>query len=470
MGFEGPSLYQVSPICFIATADHYLGFSLWDGHDGLNPSLAAASRRGAVTLRKERPVRILYLIARLNIGGPAVHTILLSRIFSKGDYRSCLVSGNVSSHEGDMSYLASSQGVRPLYLSSLGRKISVLGDFRSFITLRSIIRRFKPHIIHTHTAKAGTLGRLGAISFNLTRDSGRKIRLVHTFHGHVFYSYFSPFKTRLFIEVEKFLARFTDRVVVISPSQKDDICCTYRIARPEKVSVVPLGFDLSPYVTSRAFQGKVQDPGLPSGLPGLVQVGIIGRLTGVKNHRLFLEAVKILKDQGKDQEFKFLVIGDGELKEELSRYASDLGVDSSVTFTGWQRDMPPLYQALDVVVVTSLNEGTPLTLIEAMAAGKAVISTDVGGVKDLFGVIDTKTNEGYNLAQHGILIPSGESNALARALLFVKENRTLTDQMAGRARAFVLREYTLERMVRNLDALYQEVLKDLEGRQKHHPR
>jgi glycosyltransferase involved in cell wall biosynthesis len=396
------------------------------------------------------PVRILRVIARLNIGGPAIQAVTLSNAFCKERYRSLLLCGQVSSHEGDMSYLALSYGVRPLYLSSLGREISIFGDFRSLIGLRTIIRRFKPHIIHTHTAKAGALGRLGALSLNLMREPGRKIRLIHTFHGHVFHNYFSPFKTRLFIEVEKFLANFTDRIVAISPSQKKELCHTYRIARPEKVSVIPLGFDLSPYVTSSALEEKFPDPGLTPSLPGLVRVGIVGRLTRIKNHRLLLEAAKILKDKGKDQEFRFFVVGDGELKEELAGYASELGVADSVTFMGWQKDMPPLYRALDVVVVTSLNEGTP--------------------VKDLFGVIDTKSGEGYNLARHGILIPSGQASVLAKALLFVKENRTLINQTADRARAFVLREYALERMVRNLDALYQDVLKDPATRQEHRHR
>jgi len=198
-----------------------------------------------------------------------------------------------------------------------------------------------------------------------------------------------------------------------------------------------------------------------------VRVGIVGRLTGIKNHQLLLQAAKIIKDRGKGKEFEFLVIGDGELKEELARYASELGLHESVTFMGWQRDMPSLYQAIDAIVVTSLNEGTPVTLMEAMAAGKAVIATDVGGVKDLFGAIDARTEEGYNLTRHGILVPSGDRHALAEALLFVKDNRTLSNQMADRARAFVLREYALERMIGDLDALYQDVLKEPGGRQRH---
>jgi glycosyltransferase involved in cell wall biosynthesis len=187
-------------------------------------------------------------------------------------------------------------------------------------------------------------------------------------------------------------------------------------------------------------------------------VGSIGRLTHVKNHRLLLEAAKDLKDQGKSHYFKFLIIGDGELAQELKRYASELQVENLVVFSGWRKDMPSLYKSLDVVALTSLNEGTPVTLIEAMAAGTPVIATDVGGVKDLLGPIDTRTPGGYNLARRGILVPSGDREALAGALLFALERRASLNPVTEGARDFVLREYALERLVRDLDILYRELV------------
>jgi glycosyltransferase involved in cell wall biosynthesis len=189
-------------------------------------------------------------------------------------------------------------------------------------------------------------------------------------------------------------------------------------------------------------------------------VGIIGRLTHVKNHRLLLEAARDLKDRSKHQEFRFLLVGDGELKEELVRHAAELGLDKTVMFTGWKKEMPSLYVMLDAVALTSLNEGTPVTLIEAMAAGKPVIATDVGGVRDLLGAVDTRSCNGYKLARHGILIPSGQRDALAKALLFASENRALLNRMAQQASSFALREFGLERLTRDLDALYRELMQD----------
>jgi glycosyltransferase involved in cell wall biosynthesis len=401
-------------------------------------------------LRGKEPTRILRIIARLNIGGPAIQALTLSAAFSEGPYRTLLVCGQVSPHEGDMSYLAGLKGVKPVFVPTLGREISVVDDVESLFRVRDIIRKFNPHIIHTHTAKAGTVGRLGGLSLNPAGESRKRIKFVHTFHGHVFHDYFSPLKTRFFIEIERFLARFTDRIVAISPSQKADICNTYRIASPSRVRVVPLGFDLSPYrMGSEPQETDHQAPYV---------VGIVGRLTHVKNHRLLLEAARELKDQAKDQDFNFLVVGDGELKDELVRYAAALGVAHSFVFTGWKKHMPSIYGKVDAVVLTSLNEGTPVTLIEAMAAGKPVIATDVGGVRDLLGSVDARACDGYKLTERGILIPSGKRKPLAGALLFAKENRHSLRCMTERAKSYALSEYSVERLTRDLDGLYQDLM------------
>ena len=397
---------------------------------------------------EKEPIRILRVIARLNIGGPAIQAVTLSDLFSKGRFRTRLVCGQVGTHEGDMSYLASSRQVDPVVLPCLRKEISVLDDLRSFSELRKIISEFKPHIIHTHTAKAGTLGRLAGISLNAQKILGQKIRLVHTFHGHVFHSYFSSLMTFAFIKIERFLARFTDRIIAISASQERDICENYKIAKPHQVQVVPLGFDLSGF--------ERLSPPTPH---GVFSVGIIGRLAAVKNHRMLFETVKSLKDHGADHAFKFFVVGDGELREELTREAKALGIGKNVLFTGWQKEMPGVYQGLDAVVITSLNEGTPVSLIEAMAAARPVIATDVGGVRDLMGEIDTERGEGYKLARHGILVPSEDRKALAEALLFALREKSLTIEIAERARKHVLRKYPLERLVRDMEALYEGLVR-----------
>jgi glycosyltransferase involved in cell wall biosynthesis len=424
----------------------------------------------------KEPVRILRVIARLNIGGPAIQAVTLSDLFSRGRFRTRLVCGQVGTHEGDMSFLAHSRQVNPVVLPALGREISVLDDLRSFSGLRRIIREFNPHIIHTHTAKAGSLGRLAGISLNARRIFGPKIKLVHTFHGHVFHSYFSSRKTFVFINIERFLARFTDRIVAISSSQKRDICEIYKIAGPQQVQVVPLGFDLSGF--------ERLSPPAPQ---ELFSVGIIGRLAPVKNHRMLFEAVKTLKEQGEGHAFKFFVVGDGELRAALTREAAALGTEKSVLFTGWQKEMPEVYRNLDAVVLTSLNEGTPVSLIEAMAAARPVIATDVGGVRDLMGEIDpstefkacsgstpselraaargsrrvdTEKGQGYKLARHGVLVPSGDSKALAEALLFALRERTSVNRIAERARPHVIHDYSLDRLARDMETLYEELLKE----------
>jgi len=405
-----------------------------------------------------RPIRILRIIARLNIGGPAIQAISLSHDLSKDLYETLLVCGEVGPNEGDMSYLAREKGVEPHIIPEFGREISLHNDLKAFMALRRIIKNFKPDIIHTHTAKAGTLGRLAGISLNIFRSPRNRIRLVHIFHGHIFHSYFGLFKTFIFIKIEKFLARLTDRIIVISPLQQYDICQKFKIARPERVRMIPLGFDLSKFVTRETQNNSIRRRYLPHDSRSTLLVGIIGRLTPVKNHRMLLEAVRFLKDEGNDHFFKFLIVGDGELREDLMDYARELAVKDSIVFTGWQKDMTSIYHATDIVLLTSLNEGTPVTLIESMAAEKPVVATDVGGVRDLFGVVDEKASNGFKLAQNGILVPSNRGKILARALVFLLKNREVSKKMAKHAREFVLRRYSMERLVKDIESLYSELI------------
>ncbi len=404
------------------------------------------------------PIRILRIIARLNIGGPAIQAISLSDHLSREGYKTLLVSGKVAPHEGDMAYFAEERGVQPVILPKMGREINPIGDMNSLMDLRRIIKQFQPHIIHTHTAKAGTLGRLAGISSKLISRSNVKMRMVHTFHGHIFHSYFGSLRTRLFIQIERFLSRFTDRIIVISPLQQHDICSRYGIAPPEKVRIIPLGFDLSDFEGKGDHRKEIRERYMRQEGQGVSLVGIIGRLTDVKNHRVLLEAAKCLKTMGKSEHFRFLVVGDGELRQDLIAYARELGVQNAVIFAGWQKDMPSIYEALDIIALTSLNEGTPVSLIEAMANARPVVATDVGGVRDLMGVIDEESKDGYTRAQHGILVPSGDGEGLARALSFLHENRKVSDEMAKRGREFVLNHYSVERLVKDIKSLYKEVL------------
>jgi glycosyltransferase involved in cell wall biosynthesis len=406
----------------------------------------------------KEPVRILRLIARLNIGGPAIQAITLSSELPADQYQTLLVCGNLNPGEGDMAYLAQEKGIQPYFVKEVGREISLFNDLKSFFILRKIIKSFKPEIVHTHTAKAGTLGRLATLSLRIPFLSSKKIRMVHTFHGHTFHSYFNFVKTFLFIRVERFLAGFTDRIIVVSEQQKEDICRTFKLADDEKVQIVRLGFDLSDFkkigsklkTCAKNFgNDKRSDP---------FCVGIVGRLTFVKNHLMLLEAINCLKASGKIDKFKFVIVGDGELKAKLVKQAAKLELTNSTVFKGWQKDMPAVYSQLDALVLTSKNEGTPVAIIEAMASSRPVIASAVGGVSDLIGPIIEKKPDGFHIAERGLAIPSGNAGALAGALLFLLENKDGLEQLIRRAQEFVFANYGQERLLNEIRTLYDDLI------------
>jgi glycosyltransferase involved in cell wall biosynthesis len=402
----------------------------------------------------------LRIIARLNIGGPAIQAVSLSSELPETSYQTVLVCGTVGAWEGDMSYFAVARGVRPHLVPSLGREISILDDVRTFFALRRIIKRFRPHIVHTHTAKAGTLGRAAALSVNMFLAPGKRIRLVHTFHGHVFHGYFGSLKTSFFIQIERALARFTDRIIVVSSLQRKDICHRFKIASENRVKLIRLGFDLSNFRNCERFRSIVREKYLSGPSSDVFLVGMVGRLTPVKNPALFLRAAKCLKDRGKIGLFRFLIVGDGELKKNLMQEAADLGIADNVSFAGWQREMPHVYGGIDAVALSSRNEGTPVALIEAMAAAKPVAATDVGGVRDLLGDIVDATPTRFSIAQNGLLVSNQDGESLADALLFLQQNRASALQMARRAQDFVFRQYSMERLLEDIKWLYDELMRD----------
>lgn len=406
----------------------------------------------------KRPIRVLRIIARLNIGGPAIQAIMLTSELNSGPFVSRLVAGQVGVDEGDMAYLADEKGVKPFIIPGLGREISAFSDLKSFLAIRRMIKEFRPDIIHTHTAKAGTLGRLAGFSVNLLSFYKNPVRLIHTYHGHVFHSYFGFFKSFIFRMIEKILSILTDCIVVISYAQKDDICNRYSIASESKVRVVPLGFDLWEYkalsnskefIRNRYFNDLKEDS---------IVIGIVGRLVPIKNHRMFINSITYLRDSCKHVDLKFLIVGDGELKEDLIAYTKELGVDDLVSFTGWHMDMGPLYAGMDIVTISSLNEGTPVTLIEAMAAGKPVVATEVGGIPDILGAVESDKKEDFKIAWHGILVPSGKSDIMAKAIKYLVNNKDIAQDMGLQGREYVLEAYSLNRLADDIKMLYMELV------------
>ena len=431
-----------------------------------------------------KKLKVLRIITRLNVGGPSIHAILLTKYLDPERFDCTLATGDVGEHEGDMSYYAESLDIRPIRIPGLGREISLFDDFRAFFRLVSLIISLKPDVIHTHLGKAGTLGRgAGMLAKFVLIFTGKKIKIFHTLHGHFFYGYFGPVKTRVFIHIERMLARICTALVVISPRQKQDIIQTYRIVPERKVRLIPLGFDFTKVLTAPEDGRDVRrDAGADK---GCLLLGIIGRLTGIKNHRLFLEGVSRYCDQSTAPPLRCVVVGDGELREELEAYARDLGIDDTIRFVGWRRDMGEIYRGLDILVLTSDNEGTPVTVIEAMAAGVPVVSTAVGGVPDLLGI--DETGKGQNgggimiggegvmrgdetagaggtvgedssvrVASRGILISPKDPEALARALGILIEDEVLRQSLSTKAREYVLTMYDKDRLVKDVASLYRD--------------
>jgi len=386
-----------------------------------------------------RPKKIVRIIARLNVGGPAIHTVLLSSELEKRGYKNILVCGRVSDSEGDMTYLARDNNVAPVIIPDLGREISLIKDIKAFIAIFLLLRREKPDIVHTHTAKAGALGRLAAFC------AGVPVK-VHTFHGHVFDGYFNPVRVKAFLAIERILALFTDRVIAISPRIKDEIVNTLKVVKASKCVVVSLGFDLDKFLTCEEKRGAFRkELGIPQ---GILLIGIVGRLVPIKNHTMFLDVAKKIIDKKSGVHIKFVIIGDGERAGDLKKYVQEKGLKDDVIFTGWKKDLASVYADLDVVALTSQNEGTPVSLIEAMACAKPVVSTDVGGVSDVI-----------THGENGFLVGSGDVESFSDKvadLLMDREKRAL---FGTRGRDAVKVRYSKDRLVNDIDALYVNCLK-----------
>jgi glycosyltransferase involved in cell wall biosynthesis len=388
-------------------------------------------------------VRVLRVITRLNIGGPSIHAASLTeRLVARG-FDTRLVHGRLAEGEGDMRYLLS-PSIQTDHLRSLRRPLSPLHDAFAVGRILDILRDWRPHIVHTHMAKAGSVARTAAAIYNLTTGRDAPARVVHTYHGHVLEGYFSPSRTRLFIAIERLLARVSDRIVAISPQICAELTDEYHIGRRDQFRVIPLGFDLS--ALAAIDEGARQRARATLGLPALAHVvTTVGRLTAIKQHELFLETARRVADA--DRDAVFLVAGDGELRSDLERRALALGIADRVRFLGWRRDLDVIYGATDVFLLTSRNEGTPVALIESLAAAVPGVSTDVGGVGD---VIEDECA--------GLRAPFGDAEALAARVIELLGNPDRRRAMGGHGREMVLRRYGVDRLVDDVERLYREMI------------
>ncbi len=402
-------------------------------------------------------MKILRIIARLNVGGPARHVVWLTDGLKADGFETVLVAGVVPPGEDDMSYVAAASGVQPVTLAQMSREISVK-DVLTIWKLFQLMRRERPDIVHTHTAKAGTVGRVAGMMYRALPGENRRCRFVHTYHGHVFHSYYGKFKTSLFLAIERFLGRFaTDRIVVISQQQCREINEVFRVGRREQFAVIPLGIDLGVYASWAGRRASVR--GELNLNDADILIGIVGRVTEIKNHQVFLEAAARLREMT-TAKVHFAVIGDGNLLGDLQEQARALGLENVVSFLGTRNDPEDFYPALDIVALTSLNEGTPLTLIEAMANARPVIATAVGGVIDLLGDparAGAPGEPGYQLCERGVLVASRDAEGFAGGLKLLIDRQELRDELGQRGLEFVNRNYSKQRLLADIASLYREL-------------
>jgi glycosyltransferase involved in cell wall biosynthesis len=379
-------------------------------------------------------IRVLRIFSRLNVGGPSVHVILLTAGLRDRGYETRLVVGFEEAREGDLVDLAVEKGVEVHRLEALGREIRPLSDFRAFWSLFRMIRRYRPAIVHTHTAKAGLLGRLAA------RLCGVPV-IVHTFHGHVLRGYFGPWKSALFARLERLLARSSDALVAVSEAVQQDLVAL-KVAPAAKIRVVPLGLELEGLMGPLPRGGLRHEAGFRADAP---LVGAVGRLAPIKDLGTLLSAAVIVRKSL--PEARFSIVGDGPARSLLEGQASRLGLSGAVFFHGWRRDMAAVLGDLDVVVNCSRNEGTPVALIEALAAGRPVVATRVGGTPDLLGG-----------GSRGVLVPLGDADALAAAIITTLTQPAEASPRIAEGRRYVQDAHAAARLVGDIDDLYRELL------------
>lgn len=393
--------------------------------------------------------KVLRIINRFNLGGPTFNAALLTKHMSP-DFETLLIGGREEESEKSSKHILSDLGIVPRYIDEMQRDIGFSNDREAYKSVKSIIKEFKPDIIHTHASKAGAIGRSAGIAYG-------KAKMVHTFHGHVFHSYFGKVKTNIYKNIERALALKTDKIVAISQRQKLELSKKYNICAAEKIAVIPLGFDLSRFNTDldikrAAFRKEYNITDEE------IAIGIIGRLVPIKNHRLFLKSIQTLV-KNTNKRVRAFIVGDGEERENLKAYTAELGLDflngdfepgmkATVHFTSWIKEVDRVNAGMDIIALSSLNEGTPVSLIEAQAACKPIVSTKVGGVS--------------NIVQHketALLSESDCEEEFSKNLLKLVENEDLRNSMGSSGWDNVNELFHYKRLVKDMSKLYYSILK-----------
>lgn len=392
-------------------------------------------------------IKILRIINRFNLGGPTYNVAYLTK-YMPSEYQTLLVGGVPEKSETDSLHILQALNIEPIIIPEMSRSINPLNDFQTYTKIRKIIQTYQPDIVHTHASKAGFVGRLAAIH-------ERVPVIVHTFHGHVFHSYFHPLVTKVFLNIERYLAKKSSKIIAISQLQKKELSEIFKVAESDKFEVIPLGLDLKKFAENidqkrQRFREQYKIS------PDSIAIGIIGRLSPIKNHHLLIDTVHLLKRQT-SKKIEILIIGDGETKTELMEYIKNKQMSyrtrateppSDFYFTSWIKEMDMVYAGLDIVTLTSKNEGTPVSLIEAQAAGKTILSTDVGGVKDILH------------PSAGVLIHTFQAEELANGLLkAIDHYETWNNHILKEISPHIIQRYSYQNLVEKMDQLYKGLLK-----------
>jgi len=380
--------------------------------------------------------KVLRIINRFNIGGPTYNAAYLTK-FLEPNFETLLIGGQKDETEDSSEFILDNLGLKPLLIDEMRREIGFKNDFKAYKKLREIIGDYKPDIVHTHASKAGAVGRLAASRLNVPL-------IFHTFHGHVFHSYFGKTKTTLYKNIERYLAKKTTKIIAISEIQKQELSTIHNICDPSKIEVIPLGFDLNRFrqdkenkrLTFRNRWGLKDDE---------IAVGIVGRLVPIKDHNMFLEGAKIITEKT-SKKLKFVIVGDGELRKELEEKVSALEL-TNVIFTSWIKNIDEVNAGLDLLCLTSKNEGTPVSLIEAQASGLPIVSTNVGGIENI-----VKKNE------NALLCESGDIDQFVSHCLDLIENSNKRNEFSKNG-DHVFQKFHYTRLITDMNELYTRELK-----------
>ena len=385
-----------------------------------------------------KKIKILRIINRFNIGGPVYNAILLSAYMPE-EYDTLLIGGLPEKNEENSTYIAEKYGVNPLLISEMQREPNFKNDRKALKKLKEIILTYQPDIVHTHASKAGALGRKAAF------DCAVPI-VVHTYHGHVFHSYFNWWKTKLYQAIEKRLAKKTTGIIAISELQKNDLALKYKICKLEKIEIINLGLDLGPFN-----ENKSDNRDKTRSAFGLndseIAIAIVGRLAPIKNHDLFLKCASVIHEKTSKKVVYFIVGGGEEFTsiEEKVNALKAKGID--IRMTSWIKDINTFNAGMDILCLTSKNEGTPVSLIEAQAAGIPFVATKVGGIKDIV----SENNTGY-------LVDLNDSDAFIEKLLHLIENENKRQEMSQKGWSFVQEKFQYKTLIAKTDSYYKFLL------------